>query len=193
MDPFFKMYFLAGLLVAVLVRSVYGKRFKSRAKTAQAHKEPPAMYFLMALWGAAQLLPFFYIFSPWLDFANYSLPVWAQWIGGVVFAFGIWMLWRAHNDLSLNWSNTLSLRQEHTLITTGIYQYIRHPMYAAHIWYGLGQGLLLSNWLAGWLALLAAVAIMLVRAAPEERMMIAQFGDEYRAYMQHTGRFLPKF
>lgn len=51
---------------------------------------------------------------------------------------------------------------------------------------------MLENWLAGWSLLVMTVPIMLFRMVVEERMMIETFEDEYRAYIEKTGRILPR-
>jgi protein-S-isoprenylcysteine O-methyltransferase Ste14 len=144
------------------------------------------------LWGVAQFLPLIYIFSDWLNFANYELPQWAGWIGVVIFTPGVWLLWRSHVDLGRNWSATLEIRSGHTLITGGVYRWLRHPMYAAHLYWAMGQPLLIQNWIAGPLALVSIVPMYLLRAPQEEKMMLDEFGDEYRAYMARTGGIVPK-
>ena len=48
-----------------------------------------------------------------------------------------------------NWSVSLDLRERHTLVTTGVYAMVRHPMYAGLLADGAGQVLLLPNWVAG--------------------------------------------
>ena len=79
-----------------------------------------------------------------------------------------------------------------TLVTQGVYQYIRHPIYAAVWLTGLAQLSLLANWIAGLAGLLSFLPVYLVRVAREERMMLDHFGDEYRAYMNRTGTIMPR-
>jgi protein-S-isoprenylcysteine O-methyltransferase Ste14 len=142
--------------------------------------------------GVGLVAPLFYLFSPWFDFANYSMPGWAGWIGTPVFAGGIFLLWRSHADLGRNWSATLRIRQEHALVTDGIYRHIRHPMYTAHLLWAIAQGLLLQNWLAGWAFLVFSIPLYLVRVPKEEQMMLDNFGQQYRDYMGRTGRLFPR-
>lgn len=67
------------------------------------------------------------------------LSEWHHSIGGVVcLAVGLWLFYRSHADLSTNWSVTLELRENHQLITHGVYRSIRHPMYSAFLLYGVG-------------------------------------------------------
>lgn len=102
------------------------------------------------------------------------------------------MLWRSHADLGRNWTPTLSLRDEHTLVTDGVYKHIRHPMYAAHYLWAIANVLMLPNWLAGYAFLVASVLQVVTRIKAEEEMMIEQFGEQYESYMNKTGRLIPR-
>jgi protein-S-isoprenylcysteine O-methyltransferase Ste14 len=94
--------------------------------------------------------------------------------------------------LGKNFSPVLHVREEHTLVTEGPYRWVRHPMYTTMFVFGGGLLLLTANWIIGGPMLVAAVAVVLLRVDREEAVMIEQFGDEYREYMEHTGRFLPR-
>jgi protein-S-isoprenylcysteine O-methyltransferase Ste14 len=77
-------------------------------------------------------------------------------------------------------------------MTEGPYRWMRHPMYTALFLLGVGFLLLTSNWAVGVPLIIALPILVAVRVGNEEALMIEQFGDEYRAYMQQTGRFLPR-
>ena len=144
----FEVVFLAGLVIGSVVRKVY--TIKSRGVKAQKKHSNILDIISVSVAGVGMVVPLLYLFTPWLDFANYKLPVWCGWAGTVVFAGAIFMLWRSHADLGRNWSATLRITGQHTLVTGGVYRHIRHPMYTAHLLWAIAQGLLLSNWLAGW-------------------------------------------
>jgi protein-S-isoprenylcysteine O-methyltransferase Ste14 len=59
------------------------------------------------------------------------------------------------------------------------------------IGYGISLALVTANWVFMVLAV-AVIAGLFARVPKEEQMMIKEFGEEYRAYMQKTGRFFPK-
>ena len=139
-----------------------------------------------------QVLPLIYVFTSWLGFANYRLPIWAGIVGAVLFAFAVWLLWRSHVDLGRNWSPGLELRENHALVTDGVYRHIGHPMYASHLLWAVAQGLLLQNWIAGWIFLVVGTALYVLRVRREEQMMLGQFGEAYREYMRRTGRLVPR-
>jgi protein-S-isoprenylcysteine O-methyltransferase Ste14 len=139
------------------------------------------------------LVPIIYGATDWLEFADYDLTSWAGWIGVILITSAIFVFWRAHADLGINWSPTLEIREQHQLITHGIYGVIRHPMYASQWLWVIAQPLLLQNWIAGWLNLIVFVFFYFLRVKAEEQLMIERFGDEYRAYMQRVGAVFPKF
>jgi len=188
---FFEAYFLFGLVAGTVIRTVYGIRHK-RAVAAFRFAESPVMFVLMTLWGLAQVLAIVYVFSSRLDFADYILPAGAGWAGVVVFTVGVVLLWRAHTDLGRNFSPFLEAKEDHTLVTGGIYNTVRHPMYAAHFLWVIGQALLLHNWLAGASGIILFLPIYYIRVGREESFMLERFGDDYRRYMGRTGRIFPK-
>ena len=115
------------------------------------------------------------------------------WIGTAIMILALWLFWKSHADLGKNWSVTLEIRRDHELIKNGVYRLVRHPMYASIFLFVLAQGLMLSNWLAGWACILTFSAMYLIRMPKEERMMLEHFGDRYREYMEETGRLWPEF
>ena len=134
-----------------------------------------------------------YILAPdRIAWAEVTLPFWLRWTGfGLAVASLVLLSW-TNQALAENFSTVLRIRQGHTLITTGPYRYLRHPMYSVFVIMTIGFGLLTANlMLAGFL--LGAVAVVMIFRTPlEEKMLVDHFGDHYRAYMQRTGRYLPK-
>ena len=96
-----------------------------------------------------------------------------------------------HRALGRNWSISLDVRENHELVTGGIYRRVRHPMYSAFWLWAVAQALLLPNWIAGFAGLAGFGILFFGRVAREERMMLETFGDSYRAYMARTGRVFP--
>jgi protein-S-isoprenylcysteine O-methyltransferase Ste14 len=113
-------------------------------------------------------------------------------VGAVVFAFSGLITWKTQKDLGRNWTPSLAFRDGHYLVTDGIFEYLRHPMYAAHLLTGIAQMLMLHNWIAGYAYLVTVIPRVLVRVREEERIMLEMFGDEYRDYMAKTGGIFPK-
>ena len=172
-------------------RAWYLRKYKQDRK-AIFREEGFAVGFLASLWGITIVLPLLHMFTRWLSLADYELPAWTGFIGIAIFAVALWLLWRSHADLGINWRVTTELREKHTLVTGGIFKHIRHPMYSAHWLWGIAQALLIHNWIAGLASLVVIVPLYILRVRREERMMLEQFGEEYRAYMGQTGRILPR-
>jgi len=113
------------------------------------------------------------------------------WLGLVPLCGSLWLFRRSHVDLGRNWSISLEVRKHHTLVKTGVYRLIRHPMYSSFLLLGLSQMLLLPNWLAGASGLIGATLLIFFRVGREEHMMLQTIGYEYRAYMAITKRLIP--
>jgi protein-S-isoprenylcysteine O-methyltransferase Ste14 len=126
-----------------------------------------------------------------LWFAEYSLRAGPLIAGILCIVLGLYLFYRSHADLGVNWSVTLEVREQHRLITHGVYRRIRHPMYAALLLYSVGQALVIPNWVAGPSYLVAFAILFVFRVHAEERMMLEQFGDDYAAYMARTYRLVP--
>ncbi|GAA5345828.1 protein-S-isoprenylcysteine O-methyltransferase Ste14 [Planifilum fimeticola] len=184
-------YFL-GLIVMQMIRRPYERRVKSN-RIVVARKTALEKFLLAQMAVGIVFIPLIYAFTSLLDFADYRLPSWTTWLGIGVSAAALWFFWRSHADLGRNWSPTLELREEHELITHGVYQYVRHPMYAAGMLWGAVQGLILHNWIAGWSPFLSLLILYFLRVSREEQMMLDQFGEAYQAYRQRTGRIFPRW
>jgi protein-S-isoprenylcysteine O-methyltransferase Ste14 len=182
--------FLIGFIAYVVIRGIYGSSAKNNEKAVNRADGLDRAVMVIVFMGCL-LLPVVYLFTPWLAFADYHLPAFVPWFGAAVMLVALWLFWRSHADLGQNWSVTLELRKGHQLVKHGVYRSIRHPMYASILLFGLGQGLLLQNWLAGWSAFLTFALMYFVRTPREEHMMCEFFGQEYRDYMRRTGRVFP--
>jgi len=190
-DSLFGAVYITGLLVGSTIRVVYAKGERQRA-APRRHRESFVVRLCMGLWGLSQAAAVISVGGSLLRFADYRLPVWAGWCGAVVFAVALWLLARSHADLGKHWSPYLQVKDDHALVARGVYRHIRHPMYAAHLLWGVAQLLLVPNWVAGPGALLTFLPVYLIRVGHEEEMMIQAFGDEYRSYMARTGRLMPR-
>jgi protein-S-isoprenylcysteine O-methyltransferase Ste14 len=190
MDLWFaKAAVVAGSIVMVVIRAPHGQRSRG-VKVVRSRRGPLEIALLFLAW-LAFFLPLVWVVVPIFRFANYPLRP-APFFGGVVcLALGLWLFARSHADLGTNWSITLEVRESHRLVTSGIYERVRHPMYLALLVYSLGQALVLPNWIAGPCYLVAMALLFALRVGPEERMMQDEFGSDYEAYSKRTKRLVP--
>jgi protein-S-isoprenylcysteine O-methyltransferase Ste14 len=182
--------FLAGFCVYVGIRAFYKQRTKSNQIAIQ-RMDLVEKTLLVLLIPGALLFPLVYLFTSWLSFADYRLPLGADLCGLLFMVAALYLFWRSHADLGENWSQTLEVRKGHELITQGVYRSIRHPMYASLWLWFVAQSLVLQNWLAGVYPLAAFALMYFVRTPREEEMMGEFFGEQYADYMQRTGRIFP--
>jgi protein-S-isoprenylcysteine O-methyltransferase Ste14 len=189
-NSIFKIIYFIQLMIAIIIRKSYERKYIRLHVEIQ--KKSTIELALLGLNGIGMLVPVVYVFSSWLDFANYTLPDWLGWVGVVLFSFAIWLLWRSHRDLGRNWTPTVAKRYNAELITSGVYKHIRHPMYTAHLIWAIAQIMILHNWIAGYSFLIVQIPFYFIRIKNEEQMMIEQFGVAYKSYIKKTSRLIPK-
>ena len=91
----------------------------------------------------------------------------------------------AHRETTI-----LPHRAASKLATDGPFRFSRNPIYVSHVAIVLGLGLLLGSPFAVLLTPLLAFGLQKLAVEPEERHLIGKFGDDYRAYMARTRRWL---
>jgi protein-S-isoprenylcysteine O-methyltransferase Ste14 len=121
-----------------------------------------------------------------------QLVSWVLLFGSIWPAVAGLRLLRTYGRPSREASDPTKLAFEKTtaLVATGLYHYIRHPMYASLL--GLAWGASLKDLSVASVTLaLAASASLFATAVAEERENVAQFGPSYAEYMKTTRRFIP--
>jgi protein-S-isoprenylcysteine O-methyltransferase Ste14 len=190
MSPWYgKAIIVASSIVMVIIRAPHGQRSRG-VKVARSARGVLEIVLLTIAW-LAFFVPLVWVAAPVFAFADYALHPVPFSAGVVCLAVGLWLFARSHADLGTNWSITLEVREQHRLVTQGIYRRVRHPMYAALLVYSMGQALVVPNWIAGPSYGVAMVLLFAFRVGPEERMMIEEFGEDYEAYRGRTKRLFP--
>jgi protein-S-isoprenylcysteine O-methyltransferase Ste14 len=109
-----------------------------------------------------------------LSFAGVAIAIWARYVLGEY------------------WSARVTLKVDHKLIRSGLYAYIRHPIYTGLLLAMVGTALVVGEWHAVLGVLLGVVAISR-KALKEELLLSTEFGTEYQEYRRRTGFLLPHF
>ena len=181
---------LAATVAMMAIRAPHGRRCRG-VNVARSYKTPLETGLLGLAW-IGFFVPLIWIASPVFAFAEYAPRLGLLVVGVTFFVIGLWLFYRSHADLGTNWSLTLEIREQHRLITQGVYRRIRHPMSSALILYSVGQALVIPNWVAGPSNLILLAILFALRVRPEEKMMVDEFGDEYNAYTARTKRLVPR-
>jgi protein-S-isoprenylcysteine O-methyltransferase Ste14 len=113
-------------------------------------------------------------------------PFWGTLAVAAGLGFAIW----ARQHLGRNWSAEVSVKEGHTLIRSGPYRLVRHPIYSG-ITLAVAGGALAGGEVRGVLGLALIVAGFVVKLRLEEARMRATFPAEYADYCRHTARLIP--
>ncbi|MGB2632335.1 MAG: isoprenylcysteine carboxylmethyltransferase family protein [Candidatus Acidiferrum sp.] len=123
---------------------------------------------------------------------NRFLPpgTWSFWAGAAVTAGGMLFSVWARRHLGKNWSQAVTLKEDHELITSGPYALVRHPIYTGLLFAIVGCALGRGEW-RGVLAVALVFGALWQKLKLEEKWMRAQFGESYEAYSRRVAALVP--
>jgi len=173
-----------------VIRYPHARRARRTPVIRSARGTREIALLLISLTGLG-ILPFVYVATGFPRIADYPFRPMEAWLGLLVAIAAFAMFFATHRALGRNWSVSLDVRQDHRLITEGVYRHVRHPMYTAFWLWAVAQALLLPNWVAGLSGLLGFGILYFLRVSQEEQLMLDTFGDDYRAYIARTKRLIP--
>lgn len=191
-DQLFRLILLAGFFTFMPI----GIYHRLKARTGEKlDRRQEGLFILITLrlagFVAAASLIAYLVDPASMAWAAVPLPVGLRWTGvGLSLMAGLLIVWM-FRTLGRNLTDTVVTRKQHTLVTTGPYRWVRHPLYSSAVLLILGNSLIAANWfffVAGCLVFV----LLAIRTRKEEDHLIARFGDGYRNYMQRTGRFVPR-
>jgi protein-S-isoprenylcysteine O-methyltransferase Ste14 len=197
-DFLFFVFFLIQFVLMVVIRGYYQMKSPDRKKSlreltisAFEHEGRLSMIFA-GLLGVFMIvaLVLYAIFPGLFPWLTLPFPEWLRWIGVIIGFISLFLLWWVHSTLGRAFSKALTIQEQHKVITDGPYRRVRHPMYTVFLIYFLTWFLITAQLLFIIVWFLFLIWIF-TRMPKEEEMLIAQFGDEYREYINRTGRLLP--
>lgn len=112
------------------------------------------------------------------------------WIGVAVLAFGLAFAIWARRVLGRNWSGVVTVKQDHELVRSGPYRFVRHPIYTGLLIAFAGTAIARGEW-RGIVAVLIVLAALWRKIKLEERWMIETFGDAYLRYRAEVRALIP--
>ena len=182
MDPAFFIWLIDALwlvLVIYLTVSAIGVKREPQGHLLQSF----ALMFAIII---AFLLPHLPIFH-FLSFAPVN-PVLSS-IGVILCVAGMIFLVWGRQYLGRNWSQTVAVKKDHELVTSGPYRYVRHPMYAGGLLACVGSAIVAGG---PWIFLLVILGtLFLWRVVAEDKLMAQQFPSEYPDYKKRTKALIP--
>lgn len=128
-----------------------------------------------------------------LDIITFPHSAILQLIGFTLYISGQIVSILGRYNLGNNWSHgsEYQIKPNQTLVTSGIYRYIRHPIYTGFLMIVVGGQLVVESYLVIPFTLLCYVVIY-IYMLKEERILMAEFGKRYANYMIQTSRIFPR-
>jgi protein-S-isoprenylcysteine O-methyltransferase Ste14 len=193
MSPTFaRIFFIVGTLLYIAIRFSFVRQSR-QVRVAKIEREGLEKRLLFIAFLGTIVLPLTYLATGILSFADSSFSPVNAWFGLCLWIASTGVFWKSHKDLGLEWSPVLAMREDHQLITRGVYRRLRHPMYASIWGFVIAQAFLLPNWVAGFSGIVAFAILFFSRIKAEEQMLQRHFGPAYDAYRESTGGVVPKW
>jgi protein-S-isoprenylcysteine O-methyltransferase len=123
----------------------------------------------------------------------WRFPSWVpeQSMGGGLFVAGLILRWYAIIYLGRFFTVNVAIAEDHQVIQTGPYRWMRHPSYFGGMLMLLGFCIAMGNLASLLVMMVPCVWVMLWRIRIEEAALQAALGEPYAAYMRRTRRLIP--
>jgi protein-S-isoprenylcysteine O-methyltransferase Ste14 len=93
--------------------------------------------------------------------------------------------------LGCHFRTIIHIRDDHTIVNTGLYHTIRHPAYLGSIVSAVGVTLVFQNYLIPIIVVGILIPAVLIRISYEEAALCDHLVPAYKAYMKETWRLIP--
>ena len=187
----FQQVFIVILVVISIIRIYFGKHRLTTKYIRSIHPILERINSYLVSFGMI-IFPLLNIFLSTFDKFKFYVPYYFKIFSGIILFLATIIFYLSHKELADNWSPFVEVKERQKLIKTGIYRYIRHPMYLSMWLFAFFQGFLLSNIFIEIFGILAWSNLYFIRINNEEKIMIDIFGNEYKEYIENTGRIFPK-
>jgi protein-S-isoprenylcysteine O-methyltransferase Ste14 len=127
---------------------------------------------------------------PWLYRSLWLQGLWSFWLGAAVTVSGLLFAVWAREHLGRNWSRSVTIKQDHELITTGPYSVVRHPIYTGILTGFLGLAITIGQ-VRGLVVFAVFFLVFWAKFRMEEQWMHSQFGETYTNYVHRTAALVP--
>jgi protein-S-isoprenylcysteine O-methyltransferase Ste14 len=131
----------------------------------------------------------FFKFDHWLGLYNAS--IWFPVTGACLIILGLIIRLSAINQLKRYFTINVAIRDDHHLITDGLYKYIRHPAYAGGILSFVGCGICYGNILSFLIIAIPYILLILNRIKVEEVVLVERFDSDYIEMQKKTKKLIP--
>jgi len=164
-------------------------------RVKDARRSEPLMPRLLKYWlplmvGIVLISPVAWFHGTWLGSRMYPDSLAMALAGALLTLLGVAFACWARHVLGRNWSSVVQVKQDHELIQSGPYRWVRHPIYTGLLLAFLGTGMAMGEWRGAITVVIVATSFWF-KLRQEERWMRETFGASYEQYMQHTKALIP--
>jgi protein-S-isoprenylcysteine O-methyltransferase Ste14 len=170
---------IQGTFIAILRKRAPATKAKSESKSSKSR-----------IWSLSPLLALFVALS--LAYTQIGpLPDSVFYPGLLIAILGYSILYWGYWTLGRNFSTELTIYQDHQLVERGPYRFVRHPVYSGLLLATVGFGLAVQSWAAIVCDLIIYAVAFGYRLRAEEKLLISEFGDQYKSYSRRVKRLIP--
>ena len=193
-----EIWFRLALVMVILATMAIGipHRIKAAASGEHISHKEEGYLFAVTLRVSGLLLwisTFAYLLFPAsISWASIPIHSFLRWFGVIVALTTTALFYWTLSSLGRNLTDTVVTRKDAVLVTHGPYRWVRHPFYLCAALLMASVTMLTANWLIG-IGSLLVLTLLAIRTPKEEQMLLQRFGDDYRRYIETTGKFIPRF
>ena len=195
LETIFRLLFVLAFIAMMAIRVYYQSQVLRDSGRLEIEEGAPSLIagsiaaLVTIVFGAEYVVsPGFFRFAYVLAYPN-----WVRWLGALILAGGIMLLWASHHHLGRSFHSLVVSKEDQVLVETGPYRLIRHPIYSAYMMNYVGGGLLAGNLVLTVVPVTLYAVLVCLRMGKEEQVLVAKFERRYVEYMQRTGRLIPRF
>jgi len=194
MDTFvFRLIILLVLVITFGISASYRKRARDEGGTIKRQEEG-WLVLVLRMGVALPLLIVILLNIFWpttLVWVKFNSPQWLRILGLILAALCVPLFWWIFKSIGKNISETVLIKDEHELVTSGPYNWVRHPLYGTALVLLLSISLVFGDWIILGYTLAGVLAFRLLVIPAEEKQLLNAFGEEYECYQARTGALLP--
>jgi len=185
---FLSSYIFIGFCSVLILASVFLNFILTPKRRANAKKSPVATFSMLVF----ALIVYLIIRSRLgeLQYNNPNLRIVFAIIGLFFILTGTLVNILGRVNLGKNWANQVTIYKDQELVRKGVFNLVRHTLYASLIWFFIGVSLVFQSWLIFVLTLVIFLPMMHYRARQEEKALKRKFID-YKDYKKEVGMFFP--
>ena len=193
MEILLRIIIFVVLILTFTISAFYRKRAREEGDMIERREEGIGVMIIRLFFGLSFLVVLLLnIFYPRiLSWDKFSLPIYFQYIGTAVAVGCVPLIWWVFNNIGKNTSETVLIKEDHELVTSGPYHWVRHPLYGTALLLLFSISITFGDWILLAGSLFGLIAFRLLVIPAEEKHLLDAYGEEYECYQARTGALFP--